>query len=160
MPHRVIPQERMCTVCKKAFKGPKYGPCLAVGDGGPHTVEAKQYYSASGGLQLQWKTEQSYPDPEGKGSIVRIPGKSAQFIEGKFVSYDAEEQDFMDGYPGLITAQQHYELFVPEKLRVAKALLDDKQKGTIIDAQNQELRKLREQLGLDPETGQPKAKAS
>jgi hypothetical protein len=156
MPHRVIPQERTCLTCKKKFKGGNY-ECKEKAQGDIHDVEPKQYYSPSAGAQIQWKTDRSIQDTTGGGKIITLPGKSAQFIQGMYVSTDPEEQDFMDSYPGLITFEQWEELFVPEKMRNEKRdreLANAKKVLAEVPGKDAELRRLRTELGLDPDTGQ------
>lgn len=155
MPHRIVPQQQLCTACNKKFIGPNYEGCTADVHKGKHTVAPQQFYSPSGGLQLQWKTERTFPDPEGRGNIVRLPGQTAQFVGGVFISSDPEEIDYMRDYPGLCSYDKWFEIFVPEKERVAKALRENKQSAAVIDSQNSELRDLRKRLNLDPDTGKP-----
>jgi hypothetical protein len=114
MPNELT-QEWKCTFCDKKFRAPHWY-CK---EGVNHQVESKTYYAPTEGLQVMWKTDRSYMSTAGDGTLVKVPGKTAQFVRGTFVTSDPEEQFFFDRYPGCITAEQWEDnhLTAQEKIR-------------------------------------------
>lgn len=98
-----------CVRCDTSFS-PGSWNCA---DGLPHQVESKTYYIPTEGLQVDY-------GPVTGDSVMNRRRGVIQFSRGTFTTCDPQQQEFLDTYPGCISAERWQEIHIPEKERMAQ----------------------------------------